>query len=68
MRRSWGQKTVVIPLKNVTGASGRVAGVRARAPPGRPHHPSSVTGGTNVLNGAVYSLQYDVLGDSRLSA
>jgi tripartite-type tricarboxylate transporter receptor subunit TctC len=60
MRLTLGQ-TVVI--ENVTGASGAIAGLRAAraAPDG-----STITighWGTHVLNGAVYSLQYDVLND-----
>jgi tripartite-type tricarboxylate transporter receptor subunit TctC len=60
MRTTLGQ-TVVI--ENVTGASGTLAGMRAAraAPDGY-----TITighWGTHVLNGAVYSLQYDVLGD-----
>ncbi len=60
MRRTLGQ-TVVI--ENVTGASGSVAGIRTtRATPGGY---TIIIGhwGTHVLNGAVYSLQYDVLND-----
>src|SRR5258707_10838940 len=60
LRRTLGQ-TVVI--ENVTGASGSVAGVRpARA---TPDGYTLIIGhwGTHVLNGAVYSLQYDVLND-----
>src|SRR3984885_9241231 len=60
MRGTLGQ-TVVI--ENVTGASGAIAGLRAaRATPDG----STITighWGTHVLNGAVYSLQYDVLND-----
>ena len=60
MRRTLGQ-TVVI--ENVTGASGTVAGLRAAraAPDGY----TLLIGhwGTHVLNGAIYSLQYDVLND-----
>src|SRR3981189_1929584 len=60
MRTTLGQ-TVVI--ENVTGASGTIAGMRAAraAPDGY-----TITighWGTHVLNGAVYSLQYDVLND-----
>ncbi len=60
MRTTLGQ-TVVI--ENVTGASGTIAGMRAAhaAPDGY-----TITighWGTHVLNGAVYSLQYDVLHD-----
>jgi tripartite-type tricarboxylate transporter receptor subunit TctC len=60
MRQTLGQ-TVVI--ENVTGASGAIAGLRAAraAPDG-----TTITighWGTHVLNGAVYSLQYDVLND-----
>src|SRR5258706_845220 len=58
MRRTLGQ-TVVI--ENVTGASGSVAGVRnARA---TPDGYTIIIGhwGTHVLNGAGFSLQYDVL-------
>jgi len=60
MRQTLGQ-TVVI--ENVTGASGAIAGLRAAraAPDG-----TTITighWGTHVLNGAVYTLQYDVLND-----
>src|SRR5260370_19495514 len=60
MRRTLGQ-TVVI--ENVTGASGSVAGVRAAR--ATPDGYTIIIGhwGTHVLNGAVYSLQYDVLND-----
>ena len=60
MRRTLGQ-TVVI--ENVTGASGSVAGVRAAR--ATPDGYTLIIGhwGTHVLNGAVYSLQYDVLND-----
>src|SRR6059058_5651105 len=60
MRRTLGQ-TVVI--ENVAGASGTLAGIRvARA---APDGYTIIIGnwGTHVLNGAVYSLQYDVLND-----
>jgi tripartite-type tricarboxylate transporter receptor subunit TctC len=60
MRQTLGQ-TVVI--ENVTGASGAIAGLRAaRATPDG----TTITighWGTHVLNGVVYSLQYDVLND-----
>src|SRR2546422_2024237 len=58
MRRTLGQ-TVVI--ENVTGASGSVAGIRAAR--ATPDGYTIIIGhwGTHVLNGAVYSLQYDVL-------
>jgi tripartite-type tricarboxylate transporter receptor subunit TctC len=60
MRTTLGQ-TVLI--ENVSGASGTLAGIRAAraAPDGY-----TITighWGTHVLNGAVYSLQYDVLND-----
>src|SRR5260370_21520951 len=60
MRKTLGQ-TVVI--ENVTGASGSVAGVRAAR--ATPDGYTIIIGhwGTHVLNGAVYSLQYDVLND-----
>ena len=60
MRRTLGQ-TVVI--ENVTGASGSVAGIRAAR--ATPDGYTIIIGhwGTHVLNGAVYSLQYDVLND-----
>jgi tripartite-type tricarboxylate transporter receptor subunit TctC len=60
MRKTLGQ-TVVI--ENVTGASGSVAGVRAAR--ATPDGYTLIIGhwGTHVLNGAVYSLQYDVLND-----
>jgi tripartite-type tricarboxylate transporter receptor subunit TctC len=49
--------------RNVTGASGSVAGIRAAR--ATPDGYTIIIGhwGTHVLNGAVYSLQYDVLND-----
>src|SRR5258707_1893433 len=60
LRRTLGQ-TVVI--ENVTGASGSVAGIRAAR--ATPDGYTMIIGhwGTHVLNGAVYSLKYDGLGD-----
>jgi len=60
MRTTLGQ-TVVI--ENVSGASGTLAGMRAAraAPDG--YTLTIGHWGTHVLNGAVYSLQYDVLQD-----
>src|SRR5260370_37556787 len=53
------EQTVVI--ENVTGACGSLAGLRAaRATPDGHPHPIGHWG-THVTNGAVYSLQYDVL-------
>src|SRR5258707_13017736 len=50
-------------IENVTGASGAIAGRRAAGAP--PDGTTLTIGhwGTHVLNGAVYSLQYDVLHD-----
>src|SRR6202048_1277420 len=50
-------------IENVTGASGPLAGRRAARTP--PDGTTLTIGhwGTHVLNGAVYSLQYDVLHD-----
>ncbi|MEA2885045.1 MAG: hypothetical protein QOH32_4301 [Bradyrhizobium sp.] len=60
MRGTLGQ-TVLI--ENVTGASGALAGLRAAraAPDG--YTLTIGHWGTHVLNGAVYTLQYDVLND-----
>src|SRR6195256_3282868 len=60
MRLTLGQ-TVLI--ENVTGASGSIAGMRAAR--ATPDGTTLTIGhwGTHVLNGAVYSLQYDVLND-----
>src|ERR1700704_422132 len=60
MRLTLGQ-TVLI--ENVTGASGSIAGMRAAR--ATPDGTTLTIGhwGTHVLNGAVYSLQYDVLHD-----
>src|ERR1700730_13098326 len=60
MRGTLGQ-TVLI--ENVTGASGAIAGLRAAR--ANPDGYTLTIGhwGTHVLNGAVYSLQYDVLND-----
>src|SRR5258708_4344350 len=54
-------ETVVI--KKVTGASGSVAGVRAARAMADGYTIIIGHWGTHVLNGAVYSLQYDVLND-----
>jgi tripartite-type tricarboxylate transporter receptor subunit TctC len=60
MRATLGQ-TVVI--ENVTGASGTIAGMRAARATPDGYTITIGHWGTHVLNGAVYSLQYDVLGD-----
>jgi tripartite-type tricarboxylate transporter receptor subunit TctC len=60
MRRSLGQPIII---ENVGGADGSIgAGRAARARPDG-YTISIGTIGTNVLNGAFYSLQYDVLND-----
>src|ERR1700737_4296656 len=61
MRTMLGQ-TVVI--ENVTGASGTIAGIRAARATPDGYTITIGHWGTHVLNGAVYSLQYDVLHDS----
>jgi tripartite-type tricarboxylate transporter receptor subunit TctC len=60
MRGTLGQTVLV---ENVTGASGAIAGLRAAR--ANPDGYTLTIGhwGTHVLNGAVYSLQYDVLND-----
>jgi tripartite-type tricarboxylate transporter receptor subunit TctC len=60
MRKSLGQPILV---ENVTGASGSIGAARAAraAPDG--YTLSSGDWGTHVVNGAIYTLQYDVLGD-----
>ena len=60
MRKSLGQPMLV---ENVTGASGSIGAARAAraAPDG--YTLSSGDWGTHVVNGAIYTLQYDVLGD-----
>jgi tripartite-type tricarboxylate transporter receptor subunit TctC len=60
MRMRLGQ-TVVI--ENVTGASGTLAGMRAARATPDGYTITIGHWGTHVLNGAVYSLQYDVLND-----
>src|SRR5260370_38717790 len=60
MRMKLGQ-TVVI--ENVTGASGTIAGMRAARATPDGYTITIGHWGTHVLNGAVYSLQYDVLND-----
>jgi tripartite-type tricarboxylate transporter receptor subunit TctC len=60
MRQMLGQ-TVVI--ENVTGASGAIAGLRAARATPDGYTITIGHWGTHVLNGAVYSLQYDVLND-----
>ena len=60
MRTTLGQ-TVVI--ENVTGASGTIAGMRAARATPDGYTITIGHWGTHVLNGAVYSLQYDVLND-----
>jgi len=60
MRSSLGQ-TVLI--ENVTGASGSIAGLRAARATPDGYTLTIGHWGTHVLNGAVYSLQYDVLND-----
>src|SRR5258707_10709726 len=60
MRTMLGQ-TVVI--ENVTGASGTIAGIRAARATPDGYTITIGHWGTHVLNGAVYSLQYDVLND-----
>jgi tripartite-type tricarboxylate transporter receptor subunit TctC len=60
MRRSLGQPIII---ENITGADGSI-GV-GRAGRAKPDGYTIVLGaiGTHVLNGAFYSLQYDVLND-----
>src|SRR5205085_6744571 len=60
MRQTLGQ-TVLI--ENVTGASGAIAGLRAARAAADGYTLTIGHWGTHVLNGAVYSLQYDVLND-----
>jgi tripartite-type tricarboxylate transporter receptor subunit TctC len=60
MRQTLGQ-TVVI--ENVTGASGAIAGLRAARATPDGYTITIGHWGTHVLAGAVYTLQYDVLGD-----
>jgi tripartite-type tricarboxylate transporter receptor subunit TctC len=60
MRMKLGQ-TVVI--ENVTGASGTIAGMRASRATPDGYTITIGHWGSHVLNGAVYSLQYDVLND-----
>ena len=60
MRTTLGQ-TVLI--ENVSGASGTLAGLRAARATPDGYTITIGHWGTRVLNGAVYSLQYDVLND-----
>jgi tripartite-type tricarboxylate transporter receptor subunit TctC len=60
MRRTLGQ-TVVI--ENVTGASGTIAGLKAARSTPDGYTITIGHWGTHVLNGAIYSLQYDVAQD-----
>src|SRR6195952_6156878 len=60
MRGTLGQ-TVLI--ENVTGASGAIAGLRAARAAADGYALTIGHWGNHVLNGAVYSLQYDVLND-----
>ena len=60
MRTTLGQ-TVLI--ENVTGASGAIAGQRAARSSPDGYTLTIGHWGTHVLNGAVYTLQYDVLND-----
>ena len=60
MRGTLGQ-TVLI--ENVTGASGAIAGLRAARATADGYALTIGHWGTHVLNGAVYTLQYDVLND-----
>jgi len=60
MRTTLGQ---TVMIENVAGASGTLAGIRAAR--ATPDGYTIIIGhwGTHVLNGAIYSLQYDVLRD-----
>ncbi len=60
MRRTLGQ-TIVI--ENVTGASGTIAGLKAARSTPDGYTITIGHWGTHCLNGAIYSLQYDVLQD-----
>src|ERR1700738_2642759 len=60
MRTMLGQNLVI---ENVTGASGTIAGIRAARATPDGYTITIGHWGTHVLNGAVYSLQYDVLND-----
>ena len=60
MRMKLGQAVVI---ENVTGASGTIAGMRAARATPDGYTITIGHWGTHVLNGAVYSLQYDVLND-----
>jgi tripartite-type tricarboxylate transporter receptor subunit TctC len=63
MKGSLGQPIIIIIIENVTGAEGSIGiGRAARARPDG-HAIDLGTVGTHVLNGAFYSLQYDVLND-----
>src|SRR5260370_811726 len=52
-----------VGIENVTGASGTIAGMRAARATPDGYTITIGHWGTHVLNGAVYSLQYDVLND-----
>jgi len=60
MRRSLGQPII---MENVGGADGSIGAGRAARARSDGYTISIGTIGTNVLNGAFYSLQYDVLSD-----
>src|SRR6201747_3231271 len=60
MRGTLGQTVLV---ENVTGASGAIAGLRAARATPDGYTLTIGHWGTHVLNGAVYTLQYDVLND-----
>src|SRR6059058_598149 len=60
MRQTLGQ---TVMIENVTGASGAIAGQRAARATPDGYTLTIGHWGTHVLNGAVYTLQYDVLND-----